>query len=151
MEEQWSCYPHCCGVWAICWIWFCDICGHVCDGWFVVLQRSSSLNFGEKICAFFIPFVAIIEVLFFTLADCFTFRPHPPRCSYKSKDLKPLADETECIALCLHSYFIICFEKHQWNCIARNGSKGMGTWGKHPLCFKILWKLPVKVLCKIEN
>ncbi|CAL9011763.1 unnamed protein product, partial [Prunus brigantina] len=34
--------------------------------------RSSSLSLGEWICAAFIPFVVIIEVLIFVVIDCFS-------------------------------------------------------------------------------
>ncbi|PON96049.1 EF-hand domain pair [Trema orientale] len=58
--------------------------------------RSSSLTLGERICAAFIPFVAIVEVLILAVTDCFNCCPLPkkPRYQYQFKDLARLADET---------------------------------------------------------
>ncbi|KAB1219800.1 Calcineurin B-like protein 10 [Morella rubra] len=57
-------------------------------------SRSSSLTLGERICAAFIPFVAIIEVLMFAMAECFECRPRPKKRGYGFEDLARLANET---------------------------------------------------------
>ncbi|KAM5566011.1 calcineurin B-like protein 10 [Rosa sericea] len=57
-------------------------------------SRSSSFSLGEKLCAAFIPFVAIIEVLVLAVTDCFTYRPRPVKRAYAFGDMTQLARET---------------------------------------------------------
>ncbi|KAL6296042.1 hypothetical protein ACE6H2_004184 [Prunus campanulata] len=57
-------------------------------------SRSSSLSLGERICAAFIPFIAIIEVLVFAVTDCFSYRPRQTKCRFAFGDMSVLADET---------------------------------------------------------
>ncbi|XP_031397594.1 calcineurin B-like protein 10 isoform X2 [Punica granatum] len=58
-------------------------------------SRSSSLTITERICAAFIPFVAIVEFIVLTLSSCFEHRPrHKKKCLYGFRDLASLADET---------------------------------------------------------
>ncbi|KAJ7966438.1 Calcineurin B-like protein [Quillaja saponaria] len=57
-------------------------------------SRSSSLSMGERICVACIPFIAIIEVLMFTITNCFDFRPRIQKFQHGSKDLTLLAKET---------------------------------------------------------
>ncbi|XP_062097227.1 calcineurin B-like protein 10 [Humulus lupulus] len=57
--------------------------------------RSSSLTMGERICAAFMPFIAIVEVLIFAVVDCFDCRPLSNKnYRYHYEDLARLADET---------------------------------------------------------
>lgn len=62
-----------------------------------ISSRCSSLTIGERICAAFIPFVAIFEIFIFTLVDCFECRPRPRdrRLPYGFRELVRLADETK--------------------------------------------------------
>ncbi|GLT69975.1 hypothetical protein SLA2020_420830 [Shorea laevis] len=57
-------------------------------------SRSSSLTVGERICLAFIPFLGIIEVLIFAMADCFECRPSPKKRGYGFEDVSRLANET---------------------------------------------------------
>ncbi|KAL6212302.1 hypothetical protein ACLB2K_017522 [Fragaria x ananassa] len=57
-------------------------------------SRSSSLSLGEKLCAAFLPCVAIIEVLVLTVIGCFTHRPRPVKRGYAIGDMTQLAEET---------------------------------------------------------
>ncbi|XP_060962607.1 calcineurin B-like protein 10 isoform X1 [Cannabis sativa] len=59
-------------------------------------QRSSSLTAGERICAAFLPFVAIVEVFILAIVDCFDCRRSIPnkKFIYHFEDLTRLADET---------------------------------------------------------
>ncbi|KAJ7958346.1 Calcineurin B-like protein [Quillaja saponaria] len=57
-------------------------------------SRSSFLSMGEKICAAFIPFIAVIDVLMFAVANCFDCRPQIQKRRHGSRDLVQLADET---------------------------------------------------------
>ena len=60
-------------------------------------QRSSSWTLGERICAAFIPFVAVVEVLVWAVTDCFDFRrPFPRNRRQEFRDIARLADETRC-------------------------------------------------------
>ncbi|CAK9138177.1 unnamed protein product [Ilex paraguariensis] len=54
---------------------------------------SSSLTFGERICAAFIPFIAIIEALIYFVSGCFDCQ-HPNKLKYEHKDLVRLARES---------------------------------------------------------
>uniref|UniRef100_A0ABL6UBT1 Calcineurin B-like protein n=1 Tax=Cannabis sativa TaxID=3483 RepID=A0ABL6UBT1_CANSA len=58
--------------------------------------RSSSLTAGERICAAFLPFVAIVEVFILAIVDCFDCRRSIPnkKFIYHFEDLTRLADET---------------------------------------------------------
>ncbi|KAI3978281.1 hypothetical protein MKX01_003444 [Papaver californicum] len=64
-------------------------------------SSSSSLTIGEKLCAAFIPFIALIEILIFAVSDCFdcsSSSSDPPKnklskCCYD--DLARLAYETQ--------------------------------------------------------
>ncbi|XP_050264191.1 calcineurin B-like protein 9 isoform X4 [Quercus robur] len=53
---------------------------------------SSSLTIGERICAAFIPLIAIFEVLIFAFSDC--FEPRQPRLKKCAGDIPRLANET---------------------------------------------------------
>jgi serine/threonine-protein phosphatase 2B regulatory subunit len=56
---------------------------------------SSSLTLGERVCAAFIPLIAIFEVLIFTFTDCFECRPsHPQKCGNRLEEIVRLANET---------------------------------------------------------
>ncbi|XP_021832967.1 calcineurin B-like protein 10 isoform X2 [Prunus avium] len=55
--------------------------------------RSSSLSLGEWICAAFILFVVIIEVLIFVVTDCFSDRPRPTKRRFTFGNMSVLADE----------------------------------------------------------
>ncbi|RRT56146.1 hypothetical protein B296_00018255, partial [Ensete ventricosum] len=59
--------------------------------------RSSSLTLGEKLCAVFIPFVAIAEALIFVFTDC--FNQHPSlfrRRQQQIYDFARLAHDSRC-------------------------------------------------------
>ncbi|CAK7352986.1 unnamed protein product [Dovyalis caffra] len=60
-------------------------------------SRSSSLTVGERICAAFIPFVAIIEIFILAVGNCFEYRltVKKSRCGFK--DLARLADESRLV------------------------------------------------------
>nr|DAD48973.1 TPA_asm: hypothetical protein HUJ06_018910 [Nelumbo nucifera] len=49
---------------------------------------------GERLCAAFIPFIALIEVLIFAMADCFDCHPNNKKPSYRYHDLARLAKNT---------------------------------------------------------
>ncbi|XP_068651752.1 calcineurin B-like protein 10 isoform X2 [Aristolochia californica] len=55
-------------------------------------SKSSSLTVGERVCAAFIPFVAIMEALIFALVDC--FQPQPRKQRLLFKDLVLLSQES---------------------------------------------------------
>ncbi|EOY29886.1 Calcineurin B-like protein 10 [Theobroma cacao] len=55
---------------------------------------SSSLTMGERICAAFMPFIAVIDFLIFSMANCFEYRPCFKKCRYGFKDLARLANES---------------------------------------------------------
>ncbi|XP_065851367.1 calcineurin B-like protein 10 [Euphorbia lathyris] len=57
-------------------------------------SRSSSLTIGERICAAFFPFAAIVEVLIYAVAKCFEYRPRFKINSYHIHNLGRLATET---------------------------------------------------------
>lgn len=57
-------------------------------------QGSSSLTIGERICAAFIPLIAIFEVLIFAFSDC--FEPRQPRLKKFAEEIPRLANETIC-------------------------------------------------------
>ncbi|KAI3979485.1 hypothetical protein MKX01_001677 [Papaver californicum] len=61
-------------------------------------SSSSSLTVGEKVCAAFIPFIAIIEIFIFAISDCFDSSSSDPPKFFLSKcrydDLSRLAHET---------------------------------------------------------
>ncbi|XP_024930210.1 calcineurin B-like protein 10 [Ziziphus jujuba] len=59
-------------------------------------SRSSSWTVGERICAAFVPFIAIIEALIFAVTDCFSHRPRPWKAQrrFDYADLSRLADES---------------------------------------------------------
>ncbi|KAI4337134.1 hypothetical protein L6164_015583 [Bauhinia variegata] len=59
-----------------------------------LLQRSNSLTIEERICAAFVPFLAIIEVLMFGIVDCFNCLPCIQKCHSGVKDMTRLAQET---------------------------------------------------------
>uniref|UniRef100_A0A2N9EW28 Calcineurin B-like protein n=1 Tax=Fagus sylvatica TaxID=28930 RepID=A0A2N9EW28_FAGSY len=61
----------------------------------IVDKGSSSLTLGERVCAAFIPLIAIFEVLIFTFTDCFECRPsHPQKCGNRLEEIVRLANET---------------------------------------------------------
>lgn len=82
-----------------------------------MLQRSSSLTIAERICGAFIPFIAVVEILVFTLSGCFKYRPQHKKRQFGFKDLASLADETNCKLLFLSfgdsgaSKFYLCSSK----------------------------------------
>ncbi|OMO86596.1 Recoverin [Corchorus olitorius] len=49
---------------------------------------------GERICAAFIPIVAIVDFLIIAMANCFDYKPRFKKCRYGLTDLRRLADET---------------------------------------------------------
>ncbi|KAA8521286.1 hypothetical protein F0562_011968 [Nyssa sinensis] len=57
-------------------------------------STASSLTIGERICAAFIPFIAIFEALIVAVSGCFEYshRPNNYRCGYR--ELSRLADES---------------------------------------------------------
>uniref|UniRef100_A0A5B6YS44 Calcineurin B-like protein n=1 Tax=Davidia involucrata TaxID=16924 RepID=A0A5B6YS44_DAVIN len=55
--------------------------------------RSSSLTIGERLCAVFIPFVALVEALIFSLAGCFEHH-RPKKLCYTFNDLVRLANNS---------------------------------------------------------
>ncbi|ESR64061.1 calcineurin B-like protein 9 [Citrus sinensis] len=55
---------------------------------------SSSLTFGERICAACIPLIAIIEAVVITVASCFRYRPPVQKCRFDVGDLARLAAES---------------------------------------------------------
>lgn len=59
-------------------------------------SRSSSLTVGEKVCAAFIPFIAIIEVIIFAVSGCFEceFLNRPKKFRYGHAQLASLAAES---------------------------------------------------------
>ncbi|GAB4837111.1 Calcineurin B-like protein 10 [Ancistrocladus abbreviatus] len=57
-------------------------------------SRLSSLAVGERLCAAFIPLVAITETLMFAISNCFGCHPPPKKHLYRSKDLARLAEES---------------------------------------------------------
>ncbi|XP_020421503.1 calcineurin B-like protein 10 [Prunus persica] len=59
-----------------------------------VEQRLRSLSLGKWICATFILFVAIIEVLIFAVIGCFKGRPRPTNRRFIFGDMSIIADET---------------------------------------------------------
>ncbi|XP_059657067.1 calcineurin B-like protein 10 [Cornus florida] len=58
------------------------------------LSRSSSLTLGERACAVFMPFIAIIEALIFAVSGCFEYCDRPRKCRYGYRDFSRLADES---------------------------------------------------------
>lgn len=64
-------------------------------------ERSSSLTVGEKLCAAFIPCIAIIEAVVYVVADCFDQRPASLRRGIKKPtyDLRKLAQESRCFSV----------------------------------------------------
>ncbi|GMH06955.1 hypothetical protein Nepgr_008795 [Nepenthes gracilis] len=55
-------------------------------------SRFGSSTIGERLCAVFIPFIAIIEALIFAVTNCFEYRPQPKKGYCKARDLARLAD-----------------------------------------------------------
>ncbi|XVF35347.1 hypothetical protein REPUB_Repub18cG0137800 [Reevesia pubescens] len=55
---------------------------------------SSSLTMGERICAAFIPFIAVFDFLIFAMTNCFEYRLRHKKCGYGFTDLTRLANET---------------------------------------------------------
>ncbi|XP_007012267.2 PREDICTED: calcineurin B-like protein 10 [Theobroma cacao] len=55
---------------------------------------SSSLTMGERICAAFMPFIAVINFLIFSMANCFEYQPCFKKCRYGFTDLARLANES---------------------------------------------------------
>lgn len=83
--------------------------------WSVVEQGSSSLTFGERICAACIPLIAIIEAVVITVASCFRYRPPVQKCRFDVGDLARLAAESRCnfffswtVVSDCRSWFLIC-------------------------------------------
>lgn len=52
------------------------------------------MTIGERLCAVFIPFLAIIDILMFAVADCFECRPRLKKRGYGDDELARLACET---------------------------------------------------------
>ncbi|KAG1346347.1 calcineurin B-like protein 9 [Cocos nucifera] len=64
--------------------------------------RSSFLTIGERLCAAFIPFIAIVEAIIYVVTDCFDHRP--PALVYRSgkktfSDLARLAEDSRCFTV----------------------------------------------------
>uniref|UniRef100_A0A7N0ZV59 Calcineurin B-like protein n=1 Tax=Kalanchoe fedtschenkoi TaxID=63787 RepID=A0A7N0ZV59_KALFE len=60
----------------------------------IFTQGWSSLTFGEQFCSAFIPIVAIIGALVFTVAGCFELHGRPKKQLCRYKDISRLADES---------------------------------------------------------
>ncbi|OMO66923.1 Recoverin [Corchorus capsularis] len=52
------------------------------------------MTMGERICAAFIPIVAIVDFLIIAMANCFDYKLRFKKCRYGLTDLRRLADET---------------------------------------------------------
>ncbi|CAL5429268.1 unnamed protein product [Camellia sinensis] len=58
-------------------------------------SRLSSLNIGERICAVFIPLIAIFEYLVFTVAGCFEIKHRPKKRSpFGYREIAQLSDDS---------------------------------------------------------
>ncbi|XP_016754917.1 calcineurin B-like protein 10 isoform X1 [Gossypium hirsutum] len=55
---------------------------------------SSSLTLGERICAAFIPLVAVVDFFIFVVANCFYCQPRREKCHYGPSDFTRLANES---------------------------------------------------------
>ncbi|KAB2024666.1 hypothetical protein ES319_D06G102200v1 [Gossypium barbadense] len=55
---------------------------------------SSSLTLGERICAAFIPLVAVVDFFIFVVANCFYCQPRREKCRYGPSDFTRLANES---------------------------------------------------------
>ncbi|GMH11836.1 hypothetical protein Nepgr_013677 [Nepenthes gracilis] len=55
-------------------------------------SRFSSLTIGERLCAAFVPFIAIIETLIFAVTSCFDHRPPLKKVQYRFRDFSKLAE-----------------------------------------------------------
>ena len=92
-------FPSSVQIHTLTWIWY-----FIISFWFflfffwwsVVEQGSSSLTFGERICAACIPLIAIIEAVVITVASCFRYRPPVEKCRFDVGDLARLAAESRC-------------------------------------------------------
>ncbi|XP_077211818.1 calcineurin B-like protein 10 isoform X2 [Tasmannia lanceolata] len=56
--------------------------------------RSSSLSIGERLCAAFMPLIAIVEVLIFAITNCFDHHPRQKRRPQNFKDLVSLSHDS---------------------------------------------------------
>ncbi|WZZ09580.1 hypothetical protein YC2023_095501 [Brassica napus] len=63
--------------------------------WTNVSSRSSSLTIGEQLCAVFVPFFVIIDVLFSTVGQCFDCRRRRSTQTCQHPDLTRLAHESQ--------------------------------------------------------
>ncbi|KAI4355523.1 hypothetical protein L6164_004286 [Bauhinia variegata] len=52
---------------------------------------SSNLTIGEKLCAAFIPLIALVDAVILSLADCFEYHPPKKRICYTFEDLVRLS------------------------------------------------------------
>ncbi|KAK4761858.1 hypothetical protein SAY87_029742 [Trapa incisa] len=57
-------------------------------------SRSSSLTVAERLCAACIPFIAIVEIFVFSVANCFSCEPRTKRCICRFGDFSRIAAET---------------------------------------------------------
>ncbi|KAK4793225.1 hypothetical protein SAY86_023660 [Trapa natans] len=57
-------------------------------------SSSSSLTVAERLCAVFIPFIAIVEFFIVSVANCFSCQPRIKRCLCHFGDFSRMADET---------------------------------------------------------
>ncbi|KAH1056790.1 hypothetical protein J1N35_034855 [Gossypium stocksii] len=55
---------------------------------------SSSLTLGERICAAFIPLVAVVDFFIFVVSNCFYCQPCCEKCRYGPSDFTRLANES---------------------------------------------------------
>ncbi|GMG99106.1 hypothetical protein Nepgr_000946 [Nepenthes gracilis] len=57
-------------------------------------RSRSRFSIGERLCAAFIPFIAIIETLIFAVTNCFENRHPPKKVQYLFRDFARLAEES---------------------------------------------------------
>ncbi|KAA3477477.1 calcineurin B-like protein 10 isoform X1 [Gossypium australe] len=65
---------------------------------------SSSLTLGERICAAFIPLVAVVDFFIFVVANCFNCQPRREKCRYGPSDFIRLANESRWLNVFLTGY-----------------------------------------------
>ncbi|MBA0661946.1 hypothetical protein Goklo_006161 [Gossypium klotzschianum] len=65
---------------------------------------SSSLTLGERICAVFIPLVAVGDFFIFVVANCFYCQPRREKCRYGPSDFTRLANESRWLNVFLTGY-----------------------------------------------
>lgn len=94
----------------------------------LLLQRSSSLTVAERMCAAFIPLIAIIEIFIFAAADCFSCQPRTKRCRYQFGDFSRIAAETRCNFSLFSRFPFLLFSGHDWRGKALTFVTGLCPW-----------------------